>query len=330
MSSDPGLPVPIISIAFSILQSSFLIFKELSENDVISYRSATIDWATNTIEQEWQLQNKLGSTRLKQLLNKITRARQLTIPSVISVEGMIVPSSGNDLFQLGILSKTNSQLRINLNKLSEFNSGEIIIIRFTVPFNKSLYGNLCQVFFNKHPNRVNKNFEFSFSVVLNRADLWNKTFHYYEVKNILVPFDIFIAPNLIEKSLPQDLKQKLLSYGNAALRSRQDALEYCDRFNRDLLPFLHNRLNSQLGSIMHINSSVGSTSIGTAEFGIAQYQIGDGYGINFPNRYHVNIICSLNGVDHALKGTIVFDSEALETFISDTTVEFDKNIEASR
>ncbi|MGA8564522.1 MAG: hypothetical protein WB587_07175 [Nitrososphaeraceae archaeon] len=218
-------------------------------------------------------------------------------------------------------------MKINVSKLTEFNSGETIIIRFATPFDKSLYGSLCQVYFTKHPSRINKVFEFSFSVVLDRADLWNKTFHSFEVKNILVPFDFFIGSNLIEKCLSQNIKQKLLSHANAALRSRQDALDYCNHFNRELLPFLRSRLNSQLGSIIQINSSVGSTLIGAAEFSIAQYQIGDGYGINLPDKYHVDIICSLNGIDNALKGKIVFDSEAFETFISDSIAEFDKNIE---
>ena len=290
------------------------------DNKLLIDRSVAIDWENSRLEQEWHIKSEIGTPKLKSLVSRI-KSRDVIITSVVTASGITFPN-GEDLFKKGIISLQDNTLTIKLRKIFDLRNGEISKINFTTSLDKSIYGSMCERSINQHPVKLSNLSKFTFSIALNRADLWLTTYRSIEFRNIVIPFTIQLDEFTLENLLPMELKQKILSHANAALRSRSDSLHYIEKFNSDIFLFLQSRLNMKLNSIIKIQSSAGSVILRKSEFQIQNYPIGDGYTVSLPNAFAIEISCSLRGNEQALRGEIFFYHNEFKSFLTESLIEF--------
>jgi hypothetical protein len=305
-------PIPIISLAISISSTAYKAFKELSKNGVLIDSSATVDWENGLFEQQWKLQNKLPRhAHLWNLLERFT-----TIPNVVEGECIVFPSGQ----QIEALSKEDNLLKIDWRKICQVDKQQTITIRFKTPFdNKMMYRSLCDKYVNRIPEFIAKGtYALIFSVMLNRADLLMNDFNSVYYTNIVLPYDIGIDKKIMENALPDKLKENLISVSRYALMERRDALQVMSTLNLKITDLQKQELKDILHSFVKIDSPYGNAHIRSITCKVSRHVIGDGYPLFLPDSIHVEIVCSIDAIEQAIKGRIIFDLNELEKFIADT------------
>lgn len=304
-------PIPIISLAISISSHAYKAFKELSRNGIITDSSAIIDWENGLFEQQWKLQNKSRNQGHMGLLTRYTY-----IPDVLEEECVVFPSGQ----QIDALSKEDNTLRIDWTKIRQVDKWQTVTIRFKNPFDKQLlYRSLCEKYVNRIPEFIARGtYAFKFSVMLNRADLLMNDFKSVFYTNIVLPYDIGIDKKIIEAALPTTLREKLISVSKFALIGRKDALQHMSTLNQKISNIQEQEIKDKLPSFASIDSPYGNANIHSIKCKANPYLIGDGYKLFLPDSFRVEIVCSINAREQAIKGKVIFDLIELEKFIAAT------------
>jgi flagellar biosynthesis regulator FlaF len=235
---------------------------------------------------------------------------------VVEEECVIFPSGT----QIEALSKEDSTLRIDWREIRRIDNWQTIIIRFKTPFDKQLlYRGLCEKYLNRIPEFIaGGTYAFTFSVMLNRADLLMNDFKTVFYTNIKIPFNIGIDKKIIENALPADLKGNLVSVSRLALLERKDALQQMNSLNQRITDLEGQEIKDRLPSFVHIESPYGNASIHSIKCKTNPHLIGDGYNLRLPDSFLVEITCSVNAKEQAIKGRIIFHLCELEKFIAST------------
>jgi hypothetical protein len=308
-------PFSLISFAISQLTNSYKLFKELSKNNIITHSRAMIDWENGTLEQQWTFNNSPANRSLAyNLFNNYMK-----IPNVSKEIGFVYPGNQTDLFKLGILSKEDNTLKINLKKIGSIENSQTVVIRFITPFdNKVLYSSLCEKHLQKSPQFLDDNTTvYSFSIMLNWAHVWKEDFESVRYTNILLPYDMNIDKKTIEDSLPDQLKEKLVSNARLALQKRSDAMQYLSALNQNIKHLEQEEIKDKLLSFIHVEAEHADVNIHTIICKASSYTIGDGYELLLPDSFHIEIACSLDASEQAIKGKVIFYRKGLKNFISE-------------
>jgi hypothetical protein len=77
-------------------------------------------------------------------------------------------------------------------------------------------------------------------------------------------------------------------------------------------------IKDRLPSFVHIESPYGNASIHSIKCKTNPHLIGDGYNLRLPDSFLVEITCSVNAKEQAIKGRIIFHLCELEKFIAST------------
>lgn len=320
-------PIPIISLALPILKELRDVIIKLAANNIIVNRSATIDWNDSTIEEEWHIKNdvlKRKNNIIEKLLNNF---EEKEISNIIEATGGTIPQNNKNLFDLGIISLNDKKLKINFKRISEFDLTTIIIIKFKTYFdNKKLYNHLCETDVNRVIKQQNGVYKLSFSVILDRADLWSNDFKSFTIKNIFLPiFTISIKKEIIEKSISTDIKKKLIDNISIIDKKNKNALRYIENFN-NYISELNTKKRVVFISLCNVETTSGKANIRDIKFKISPFEIGNGYQLYLPTEITVQIVCLINGKDQALSGNFYFDEEQYKKFIFELFNEIDANI----
>jgi hypothetical protein len=298
---------------FAGVANSYKLYRELSNNNILTHPAAIIDWGNETIEQQWRLarrKSKMG------FLNQIAD-RKMVIPNVVKVEGFIIPTQPEDLFQLGILTKPNSTLEIHMKKIAGLEYSQAIIIQFITPFDtKILYRGLYEKYSKLLPKFVKPGASvYSFSVMLNWAHIWKDDFKSVRFTNIYLEYDIAIDKRIIIEALPEQLRYSIKSKADLALRKSNDALQFMDTLNANIQRLQDQELKDIMDSISYVESAYSDVKIHSIKCKVHPYEIGDGYPLYLPDFLRIEIRCSIDAKEQAIKGKLYFDQEELERFI---------------
>jgi CRISPR/Cas system CMR subunit Cmr6 (Cas7 group RAMP superfamily) len=147
------------------------------------------------------------------------------------------------------------------------------------------------------------------------------SFYQYSAYYDEIPLD----KKILEDSLPEPLKKKLVSNTKLALRKRSDALKYLHTLNKHIEKMQQEELKDKLREFVHIESERAHVSIKSIRCSVNSYTIGDGYPLFLPDSLHIKVMCSIDAREQAIKGKVIFDRKELERFISMVFTEFDKD-----
>jgi hypothetical protein len=327
VSSDPKdlIPLPIISIALPILKAFYQIIRTLSENKIIVNKHATIDWNHGILEQEWHIKNDTLKKSID-MINKLTKGlKAIEIPDTLEATGAMIPPESKSLFDLGILTLKNGLLRIDLKRISQYDLSKIVIINFKNSFDKDiLYADLCSVDINRVVKYADPHTaEASFSVVLDRADLWLSDFKSLVVKNIKLPvISISVDRDIVEGYLSENLKRKLMTNAHFAMSKSQDALSFFETIQSIFSRLIQDN-KDELMDVCNVESSSGRATITNLTCQLTLFEIGEGHQVYLPNGIRVEISCSLSGKDQSLTGKVIFYSDKYKEFIQKLFDEID-------
>lgn len=314
-------PISIISLAISVLSTSYNLYKKLSEKGIITHASALIDWENGSVEQQWTLGNKSSHVSLFN--------RTMQIHNVLNEVGTISSSNETNLFKLGLLSKEDNTLRINLKEIGNLDCSQTVVLRFTTPFDKNLlYNSLCEKNIQLIPQFVDERLsQYQFTVMLNWAHVWKEDYESVRFTNIMLDYnDIPLDKEILKDSLPQPLKEKLILNTRLALQKWNDALKYLHTLDEHIEKLQQEELKDKLSEFVHVESERAHASIHNIRCSVNSYTIGDGYPLLLPDLFHIRIACSIDAREQAVKGKVIFYRRELEKFVSKVFSEIDEKI----
>lgn len=294
------------SLLFTVVKGSYEVIKQASALNLIANKSAVIYWHESILEFQWHLKNySKGKTSF------FVKSKSVIINDIIEVNGQIFPHNNKDLFELGIISFKNNVLTIDLKKILLFKVTEIVIIIFKTAFNKTAFNNLCKPYLRKKYE-----FEYIFSVVLDKPELWLSDFSSLTYRNIFLEnIHINIPTNIIEECLSEQLKDNVLKWwSDSAIQENQDALGRSRNFS-NFLKAINEERKDEIESLINIESKAIFDPIVNINCLINEFELGNDSKIHLPSSFIIQINCSVEGKEHAIRGKILFDIERYKEFL---------------
>ena len=232
----------------------------------------------------------------------------------------------NNLFQLGILSKDNGTLEIHLKKFAHFDDSTSMSLEIIKPFDSEiLYNGLTAKYWKRLPKFARPGvLVYDFSIMLDSLHTWKEDFEYFRFSNISLEYDITIDKHIVERALPPDVKEKVVTRADLALRNDKGALSYMNKLNMDIQQLESKELISEMNEIAYIESPKAyDVTIHSIRCKVSPYAIANGYDLLLPTLFHVEIRCTIDAKNQAIKGRLFFEEQGLEKFVSRTFIELD-------
>ena len=310
------------------LGSSFLpvLQKLLGSGDIV-HRGATLFHKSSEIEYVYQISIGSPHSRISGISNRLKQylTKPVEFDDVIEIYGFGLPHN-EDLKKLGIITTEGRNATIDFSAIFKSVKSELVTISVRKPFPETL----SQKIINPHIVKSVKHhtleyIETNLEIALDYSDLWAKHFDQFTVREITFTFNLGIALDRIERSIPSNFAKKFIEATKKAQSGNEKALQFIkiaqDKFmSFQNQPFVHEMTKTisimpeQNFKITHVNPTMQSCEIG-----------GAGHPIVLPGSMNITLEGRIEKHDLAIQGTLRIDLKQFEQILKNIAEEIKKS-----
>jgi len=320
----------IISLLGPVLGQSLNLYTKLAEAGIFASRGATLNWSDGILEQEWHIQVPLFKTKIGAIKDFFDRfqVKDIEIANCRDITGYIYPQGKDSLEKLVIISRRENVGIIHVRKILSEVGSDIAVIKFksTIPreiINSIVFKQITST--PMFPDKWNV-MEFSFSLVLDRADLWLRTFQSFGIRDIRHGFNIEIPHNVFDDIVPTHIERRINRSASAALSGNRDALEYHKVMRDHMLRYQEPEIASRLFTMIKFETA----ALVQVHNIIPTLQTYDlvipNFSMILPTKLRVETSFNIEGNDFGIHGKIFLDFEKYKDLFSELLNEIENTL----
>ena len=303
---------PVLVSLFSTLgKAAYDGIQQLIDSKIIMHKGLTFYHQSKEFEFAFVI--SLGEERsdLDRILQKIKGVvkKPVTFENVVGISGYGL-TNNEDLVKLGIISLSKNTANIDFAKLRRDVKSSVVFIKIRVRIREELKKLLVLPRIEKTSQNIDhKQIETRIEVVLDYANLWNKVFDQYTVRDIDFTFTLIINLKTIMDQIPQRQAKRIIQAARLASGGNADAIRFLRVIRYCFLSFENDSMMALLRDSVSIEPAE-NFFVKEISPAMQLMEISDsGYPVVLPGKMRIKLGCMIEGNKVAVMGKLIIDVE---------------------
>jgi len=292
------------------LGSSFLpILQKLLGSGELVHKGAILYHKSSEIEYTYQISIGNPQSRINEITKRLKQylTKPVEFDDVIEIYGFGLPHN-EDLKKIGIIKVEGQKATIDFSAIFKTIKSELVTITIRKPFPEILRRKIVEPHMVKSAKHSETDYtETNLEIALDYSDLWYKHFDKFTIREIEFTFNLRVALDSIEQTIPKDFSQKFIHAAKMAKRGDNNALQFIKIAQDKFMLFQNQEKTNEMFKtisinpeqnfkITHVNPVMQSCEIG-----------GAGHPIVLPGSMNISLEGRIEKQDVALSGTLRID-----------------------